>query len=455
MSGFRRTRPRRPALRILLVLAVLALASASPASAQPAAGVARSIELSGTIDPATEKWLGSALDDAEDDRVALVVIRLDTPGGLDSSMRKMIKRIVSAPMPVVVYVSPDGARAASAGLYITQSADVAAMAPQTNIGSATPISIGPGEQSEVLGRKIRNDAAAYVRALAAGHGRDPRLADRMVRDAVNATANEALRANLIDIVVPSQGALLERLEGFQVKGPKARTLQTAGLRIEREDMPFRYEVLQVLVNPTIAYLLLIVGLVGIAIEFLTPGVVAPGVLGSISLLLGLFGTAQLPVDAAGVLLILLGLGLFVAEIKIASHGVLGAGGIGALVAGGALMYDTDSPVLDVSIPAVLAATALFGGFMVFAVTKALQARRGPVQTGLDELLGAGATVRVPLDPIGQVFVQGALWRARTADPEARVPAGARVRVESVDGLTLEVRPAAADRGESSEEGEGS
>src|SRR5439155_8843752 len=232
------------------------------------APLVRSIALDLTIDPASADWVKESLDDARRDGVALVVFRLDTPGGLDESMRDIVKRIIAAPMPVVVYVSPNGARAASAGLYITEAADVAAMAPQTNIGSATPISIGPGEQDRVLGRKIRNDAAAYVRALAEGHARNPDLAERMVRQATNVTARAALRAHLIDVVAGSQPELLRKLDGFHVRGPKAGRLHTAGLRIVRRDMPFQYDFLELLVNPTIAYLLLLGGLIGIAVEVL-------------------------------------------------------------------------------------------------------------------------------------------------------------------------------------------
>jgi membrane-bound serine protease (ClpP class) len=427
------------ALAVLLAWASL---SAGPAAAQPARGFAYSIELSATIDPATEQWLDKALREAVDKRAALAIVRLDTPGGLDTAMRSMIKKIIAAPLPVVVYVSPSGARAASAGLYITESADVAAMAPQTNIGSATPITIGPGEQDRVLGRKIRNDAAAYVRALAEGHGRNPDLAERMVREATNVTATAARRAGLIDVVAQSEQELLREIDGFRVKGPKARTLRTEGLRIVRRDMPFQYDLLELLVNPTVAYLLLLVGFAGLAFEAFNPGTFAPGVIGAIALVLGLYGTAQLPVTAAGVILLLVALGFFVAELKIASHGVLGIAGVVALVASGLLLFDTDSDAFEVSVPAVVATAAMLGGFTLLAVTKAVAARHGPVMTGSEELVGAHGTVRVPLDPLGQVFVQGALWRARTDDPGGRALArGDRVRVESVDGLTLHVRPA--------------
>jgi membrane-bound serine protease (ClpP class) len=428
-------------LWLALVACGLALLVAGSAPGGPERGrFAYSIELTKTIDPATEAWMGKALDEAKDKGATVAIVRLDTPGGLDDSMRAIIKDEIAAPMPVIVYVSPDGARAASAGLYITEAGDVAAMAPQTNIGSATPISIGPGEQDRILGRKIRNDAAAYVRALAEGHGRNPDLAERMVRKAVNVTAAEAERARLIDVVASNERELLDKLDGFRVKGPKARTLHTAGLEIQRRDMPFQYDLQQLLVNPTVAYLLLLAGLAGIALEFFSPGAIAPGTLGAVALILGLYGSAQLPVTAAGVLLLLAALAFFVAEVKIVSHGVLGAAGIVALVAGGLLLFDTDSEAFDVSVPAAVAAGGLLGGFTLFAVSKAVSARRGPVRTGSEELVGQAGVVRVPLDPVGQVFVHGALWRARSTDSGTPLRPGDRVTVDSVEGLTLEVSP---------------
>jgi membrane-bound serine protease (ClpP class) len=423
-----------------LALALLALACAESARARPPEGFAYSIELSAPIDPATERWIAKALDEAAIKRATIVIIRIDTPGGLDTSMRAIVKDIIAAPVPVVVYVAPDGARAASAGLYITEAADVAAMAPQTNIGSATPITIGPGEQDRVLGRKIRNDAAAYVRALTEGHGRDADLAERMVRLATNVTAAAALRAGLIDVVASDQAELLRKLDGFRVKGPKAGRLDTAGLPIVRRDMPFQYDLLELLVNPTVAYLLLLAGIAGIAIEALSPGVYAPGVLGVVSLVLGLYGTAQLPVTAAGIVLLLLAAGLFVAELKIAGHGVLGAAGVAALVSGGLLLFDTDTDAIGISVPVVVTVGTVLGGLVLLAVSKSLAARRAPVTTGAHELIGQPGTVRVAMDPIGQVFVHGALWRARAVDPAVRLAPGDEVRVASVEGLTLAVSP---------------
>jgi membrane-bound serine protease (ClpP class) len=262
----------------------------------------------------------------------------------------------------------------------------------------------------------------------------------MVRDAANVTAERAREAGLIDLVASSERELLRELDGLEVQGPKAQTLDTNGLRIERHDMPFHLEALQLLVNPTIASLLLLAGLAGIAIEIFSPGAIAPGVLGAIALVLGLYGTAQLPVTAAGVILLLLALGLLAAETQIPSGGVLGGAGIAALVAGILLLYDTDSEAFTVSVPAAIAAGVLLGGFTIFAASKGLAARHSRVHGGAEELIGQTGVVRAELHPIGQVFVQGALWRARSADPDVRVAAGRRIEVEAVDGLTLTVRP---------------
>jgi membrane-bound serine protease (ClpP class) len=432
----------RRARRVLSVgLILMGLGIGVAGAQQPGSGVARSIELNGTIDPATEGWLDRALGDAADDGDELAIIRLDTPGGLDSATREMVKDIIAAPMPVVVYVSPDGARAASAGLFITEAADVAAMAPQTNIGSATPISIGPGTQDEVLGRKIRNDSAAYVRALAEGHGRNPDLAERMVRDAANVTASEAKRAGLIDVLAQDQRALLEKLDGREIEGPKQQRLETGDLRIEDREMPFQYELLQLLVNPNVAFLLLTVGLIGLAIELFSPGVILPGTLGLISFILGLYGTAQLPVTAAGILLLVAAVALFIAEGHLATHGVLGVAGIAALVLSGLLLYDTDTSALEVSVPVVVVGAVLLGAFFALLIERTIRARREPVRTGWEELVGTEGEVRAALDPVGQVFVEGALWRARLDSGDGSIPVGGRVRVESVDGLTLIVVPA--------------
>ena len=429
----------------LIALVAGALMLALPASGQQDERLAVSLELTGSIDPATERWISGALEDAADDGAELVIVRLDTPGGLDSSMRAIVQDIIAAPMPVVVYVSPDGARAASAGLFVTQAGDVAAMAPQTNIGSASPITIGGGDVDEVLGRKVENDAAAYVRALAEEHGRDAELAEEMVREATNVTAQEALDAGLVDVVARSQEELLAELDGFRVRGPKAGTLDTEGLVVEERDMPLQYDILQLLVNPNIAYLLLIAGVLGLAVELLSPGLIFPGSIGLLSLLLGLYGTAQLPVTAAGILLLVLGVGMIVAEAHLPTSGILGGLGVVALAVAGLLLFDTDSEGFGISVPLVLGIAIFFGGGLAIVVSKVVEARRNPVYTGQEELVGREGVVRVALDPVGQAFVEGALWRAELVDPDlAPVVTGVRVRVESVDGLTLMVRPIADD-----------
>ena len=425
---------------IAVATAVLALgAGAATGRGQPAPDrpLVQFIDLDVTINPASAGWVDQALDDAKKDEVDLVVFQLDTPGGLDDSTREIVKDMLGAPMPVVVYVSPNGARAASAGLFITQAADVAAMAPETNIGSATPISLGGGNQDEVLGRKIRNDAAAYVRALAEGHGRNGDLAERMVRAAVNVTAAEAERRNLVDLVAPDRQALLRELDGYRVKGPKAQRLDTTGARVESRGLPFKFAVLELLVNPNTVFLLFTLGLILLGLEFFHPGMILPGALGAVFVILALFGLAQIPINVAGLLLILLAFGLFVAEAFIVSHGALAAGGIVALVFGGLLLFDTHSEAYDISVPIVILTAALLGGGFVFIISKAVQARHRAVHTGSEQLLGAHGVVRSPLDPLGHVFVKGALWRARSEGP---VTVGQKVVVDRVEGLTLTVSP---------------
>ena len=425
-------------ISISAILSGLVLAGVSVA--QEETGEAVSIELSGTIDPATEAWVGRALEDAADDAAELVIIRLDTPGGLDTSMREIVKDIIAAPMPVVVYVSPDGARAASAGLFVTQAADVAAMAPQTNIGSASPISISGEDIGEVLGQKIENDAAAYVRALTEEHGRNPELAEEMVREATNVTAAEALEAGLIDIVATDVADLMEQLDGFQVKGPKATTLDTDGLTVDERDMPLQYELLQIIVNPNVAFLLILTGMIGLLVEIFSPGLILPGATGLVALILGLFASAQLPVTVAGVVLLVLGVGLLIAETQLSTAGILGVLGVVSLAISGLLLFDTNEG-FEVSVPLVIGIAVVAGVGTILVGRKVVQAHRGQVYTGYEELMGAEGDVRVPVDPVGQVFVKGALWRAERADDGEPIPTGARVRVEEVEGLTLKVRPA--------------
>jgi membrane-bound serine protease (ClpP class) len=443
--------------RIIAAVAIVlggAILAASALAQSPSTTVP-SIELNGEISPATEAWVGHALADAADEDAPLAIIRIDTPGGLDSSMREIVKDILAAPMPVVAYVTPNGARAASAGVFITQAADVAAMAPDTNIGSASPIESDGSDIGGTLGRKITNDASAFVRALAQSHGRNPELAERMVREATNVTAQEALDAGLIDLIATDQDDLLAQLDGFEVKGPKAGTIDTAGLSVDERDMPFQYDLLQILVNPNVAFLLLLLGVVGIALEFFSPGAIVPGAVGAVSLILGLFGTVQLPVAAIGVVLLVLAVGLIVAEAHLPTGGLLGLVGVGALIAGGLLLFDTGGEGPGISPVVVVVVALAFGVSVAFIGQRALAARKEPFKAGREELVGEVGEVRRRIDPDGQVFIEGALWRARAADPDEPIEAGYRVRVESIDGLTLTVAPLGAGEPEAVAENVGS
>lgn len=393
-----------------------------------------------SINPATADWVEAALEDAADDGAKLAIIAIDTPGGLDESLREIVQDIFAAPMPVAVYVSPQGARAASAGAYILQAGDIAAMAPATNTGSATPIAISADGSSSDLDAKIKNDAAASLRGMAETHGRNGDLAEEMVVEAINVTAEEALAADFINFISADAQTLIEDMNGFVIVGPKQQTLDTTGLVAVEREMDWQYEALSLLVNPNIAYLLLLVGLVGIAIEIFAPGTVVPGALGSISLILGLYGTAQLPVTVAGAVLILLGVAMLIAEVHLPTAGVLGIAGVISLVAGGLLLFDTDTNAVAISPPVVIVTGALLGGFIIVAGKKALEARKNPVVTGWEEMLGKTGEVRNALDPTGQIFVEGALWRAVMADGSTHAAIGDRVIVESIDGLTLNVRP---------------
>ena len=436
----------RRCVALWLVLCGLLLLVAPASPGQDSSTTVPSIDLSATIDPATEKWIGSALDDAADDDAPLAIIRIDTPGGLESSMREIVKDIIDAPMPVVVYVSPNGARAASAGAFITEAADVAAMAPQTNIGAASAVTSSGGDIGGTLGEKIENDASAFIRALAETHGRDGELPGRMVTDAESVTAQEALDAKAIDLISPDEDALLSDLDGFRVQGPKAQTLDTAGLTIDERGIPLQYELLGIIVDPTVAYLLIVLGLIGIVIEIFSPGLILPGALGAVSLVLGVYGSSQLPVTAAGIVLLVVGIAAIIAEAHLPTGGVLGVVGVISLALSGLLLFDTGSDAFEVSVPAVIVIAVLLGGSLVFVVAKAVEARGRPVASGREEMIGARGDVRQPLDPVGQVFVRGALWRARgieDADPgdaDRLRTLGAIVRVESVEGLTLRVRP---------------
>jgi membrane-bound serine protease (ClpP class) len=421
------------ALLITLVLAGTALAADT--------NRVLAVEFASDVNPVTQDYLNGAIDRANDEHYDAVALLVDTPGGLDSSMRNIIKHILESKVPVIVYVYPPGSRDASAGVFITMAADVAAMAPETNIGSSTPISTSGGNIPSDLKRKVINDAVAYIRALASEHGRNAGWAEKAVRVASNLPAREALSMNVVDYVAPSLPALLDKIDGTRVE-PKGIVLHTAGAEIDTVKMSLWKRILNTLIDPNIIVLLLSVGTLGITVELFNPGLIFPGTVGAISLIVGLFGLQVLPVSAAGVLLILLAAAFFAAEPFVMSHGALALAGAACFVIGSLMLFDPAGPSYQVSLWVALAIAGTFALLMIFAVTKIVQARRRHPVTGQEELVGQVGIVRKSLDPRGLVFVHGELWQAKTTGEPLEV--GAPVLVEGIeDGLVLEVRRAEA------------
>jgi membrane-bound serine protease (ClpP class) len=407
-----------------LLLAPLALAASPRVLA---------IEFENDVNPVTADYVTGQLERANEERFDAVVILLDTPGGLADSMRQIYREELASKVPVLVYVAPDGARAASAGVWIGQAADVLAMAPQTNLGSSTPVAAGGGEIPSDLKRKVVNDAAASLRALAEEHGRNGDWAERAVRQGANLTARAALRMDVIDEIAPTLPALLERVHGERTQ-PKGIVLRTAGARIERVEMGLWKRILDTLIDPNIITLMLSLGALGIVVELWNPGLIFPGTVGAISLVMGLYGLQVLPVSFAGILLMLLAAGFFVADLFVTSHGALTLAGAVSFVFGALLLFDPAGPAYQVSLPVALAIAGTIALFMVFALAKVVQVRRRPVEVGLMSMVGSTGVVRRD----GYVLAHGELWRARSASGEL-VP-GQPVAIEGVDGLVLEVRP---------------
>jgi membrane-bound serine protease (ClpP class) len=422
---------RRAASAGLTLLALLLLPL--PASA----GQVNVIRIDGVISPWSAGYIVDAIKQAEKDRIAALVIELDTPGGLDTSMRTIIREMLAAERPIVVYVSPSGSRAASAGAFITVAAHVGAMAPGTNIGAAAPVAMG-GQMDKTMEKKVTNDAAAYMRTIAEKRGRPITLAEEWVRKASSLTETEALKAKLIDVVSRSLPDLLDTIDGRVVTTAAGKvTLETKNAVVQREEMNFREKVLKIITDPTIAYLLLLLGLAGLYFELSNPGALLPGVLGGIALILALYAFQQLPVNYAGVLLILLGIAMFIAEIKIVSHGLLTAGGLAAVILGGMMLIRTPAPYMRISVPVILGSAGLMAVFFVAVVGAGVRALHRKATTGREGLIGDVAVVRHRLAPRGQVFVQGELW---SAESEAPVEPGETVRVVALEGLTLKVVP---------------
>jgi membrane-bound serine protease (ClpP class) len=427
---------------LLVFLAAAAFASGGWAATSERPKVL-AVEFDNDVNPVTADYVTQQIDRANEDGYDAVAIILDTPGGLSDSMRDIYRRELSSKIPVIVYVAPDGARAASAGVWIGQAADVLAMAPQTNIGSSTPISVGGEDIQKDLRNKVVNDAAASLRALAKSHGRNVGWADAAVRKASNLTAAEALEANVIDAVAPSLPALLRQLEGYETV-PKGFELHLGGAEIDEVEMSLWKKILDTIIDPNIITLLLSLGALGLIVEMWNPGLVFPGTVGAISLVLGLFGLSVLPVSAAGILLMLLALGFFVAELFVPSHGALTLAGVVAFVLGSLLLFDPAGEAYQVSWQVSVAVAGTLGLFMVFVVAKLIQIRRKPVEVGVHGLVGERGVVREQ----GLVFVNGELWRAHRADG-LPLELGDDIAVEGVvaDGLELIVAPAGDEQAE--------
>jgi membrane-bound serine protease (ClpP class) len=417
---------------LTLAAAAGALLLSFPGTAADSHPHVLAVEFDNDVNPVTQSYLEDAIERGEDEGAAAVVIVMDTPGGLSSSMRDIVKAILAAKVPVVVYVAPPGSSADSAGAVIGMAADVLAMAPQTNIGSSTPISLSGEDISDDLRRKIVNDAAAYIGELAREHGRNVAEARRMVTQASNLGAREAVAKNVADLVAPTLPVLLERIDGRTTQ-PKGLTLHTAGAEIETVKLSGWKRVLDLLVDPNVIALMLSIGLIGLVVELWNPGLVLPGTVGAISLIVGLYGLQVLPVSAAGVLLLLLSAGLFVAELFVPSHGALTLGGAVTFVIGALMLFDPAGPAYQVSLQVAIGIALTLALLIGFALTKAAVARRRPAEVGVQQLVGGEGDVRRD----GFVFVGGELWRARSADGEPLVP-GERVRVEGIDEATLQL-----------------
>jgi membrane-bound serine protease (ClpP class) len=432
-----------PVKRAILLVFLAAAAVAGPVAAGGAFAAGGdsprvlAVHFDNDVNPVTADYLTGQIDRANDKGYDAVVIVMDTPGGLSDSMRKVYQRELASKVPVIVYVAPDGARAASAGVWIGEAADVLAMAPQTNIGSSTPISVGGEDIQKDLRRKVVNDAAASLRALAKSHGRNVEWADAAVRKASNLTADEALKANVIDAVAPTLPALLKQLEGYKTV-PKGDELELAGAQIDDVHMSLWKRILDALIDPNIITILLSLGTLGLIVEMWNPGLIFPGTVGAVCLVLGLFGLSVLPVSAAGILMLLLAALFFVLETFIPSHGALTLAAVLAFLLGTLLLFDPAGSAYQVSLPLAVGIAATMGAFMLLVVAKLIQIRRRPVEVGVHSLVGEHGVVRGD----GLVFVNGELWHAHRADGGA-LELGEDVSVERVveDGLELIVAPA--------------
>ena len=426
-------RPLLIVVAILLASAVL-LSIAGPASAVSAVSL---IELDSAITPVTVRLLASAIERAHAEGSQALIVQLNTPGGLERSMRSMVQSILASPIPVIVYVAPGGARAASAGVFITMAAHVAAMAPATNIGAAHPVAVGGGGDKEMI-KKVENDAAAFARTIATERGRNAEWAEKAVRSSVSATEREAVKLKIVDLVAESVPDLLAKIDGRPAKTSKGQvTLATKGAPVNVIEVRFRDRFLALISDPNIAYLLMMAGMLGIFFELSNPGAILPGVIGGICLILAFYAFQSLPVNWAGLLLLLFGVVLLIAEVKVVSHGVLAVGGVVAMLIGSLMLYDSpETTGIRLSWYVVVPTVGTTAALVFFAVSMGIRALYRPSVTGESAMVGRVGVTRSALAPEGQVMIDGELWRAVSQD--GTVAAGEPVQVAAIDGLTLKV-----------------
>jgi membrane-bound serine protease (ClpP class) len=454
---------RRPFGRWHCGAATMLVATAAMLAVVPRPGAAAKqavvLEIDGAIGPAIADYLVRELRAAKPSEIGIIVLRMNTPGGLDTSMRMMISAILASPVPVATYVAPNGARAASAGTYIAYACAIAAMAPGTNIGAATPVRLGiplgrpdqptgqekgqekekPAEPADAETRKAVNDAVAYIRSLAELSGRNADWAVEAVRTAASLPASEALKLHVIDAIADDVPDLLRKIDGrtVTVAGQPER-LETAGLEIITVAPDWRTELLAAITNPNVAFILMLIGVYGLIFEFLNPGAVAPGLIGAISLVVALYALNFLPINYAGAGLVLLGVGLMVAEAHIGAFGAIGVGGVAAFVIGAIMMFPSEVPGFNLSPLVIAAAAAVTGGLFLLVLAMLLRSRKRVVITGKEALLGAEGEALSWQGEEGRVRITGEIWRARAVGP---LKPGTRVKVIDRDGLVLVVEPA--------------
>lgn len=409
--------------------------------------VVKRITINGPIEPAVALYVHRSIGIADREGAEALLVLIDTPGGLGDSMDSIVKDFLSSRIPIIVYVYPRGAKAASAGAIITIAANIAAMSPATSIGAAHPVGIGGEQPDEVMSKKLENDAAASARKIAKERGRNVQVAEDFVRKSVSLTEVEAKKQNIIDIVAPGQRDLLTQIHGWKVKTSMGEvTLNTKNAEIEQVPQSLRERFLHVVGNPNVAYILMLIAIYGIIFELQNPGSVFPGVVGAIALILALFSFAVLPVNLTGVLLILLGIALLVTDLFVPGHGILTVGGLIAFVVGSLVLFETRSPVFRISVTLVLTMSILTGAFFLLAVGAGVRIQRRKIITGWESMIGQVTEARTDIAPRGKIFLEGSYWNAEAEGEPIR--RGEKVKVVAIDKLLLKVRKIGEDTSDS-------